>query len=335
MVLKIMTAAVVVHVLLDCLRDHGVTPEEIEKKTGIEPSRVGDPELQTPLRSVLMLWELAVKVTGDPALAIHLRRTYGRNLTHFSNYICLNSVNGLESLENFIRYARLICEAHQFELKKDSEFVTINYLNTSLANQNIWMPEYNLSSLIYFGRRLIHKSFNPEEVRFQHRCPTKIKVYEDFFGSPVLFEQNENSVTLKKQPLLKPFTSSDPHLLAVLKKQADLDLKCLSDGRQITTRVQQNIIKHLPTGNLNFDSIADELKISRSSLYRSLKEEGTSFKTLLINIRKSLTETYLKQGLNASQIAYLVGYSDISSFQHAFKLWFGESLGKYRAKIVY
>ncbi len=330
MVSELMTSAMVVYALLECLQSHGVPPEEIEEQTGIKSSGVNDPDLQTPLSAVLLLWEFAVKITDDPALGIHLRNTHGSNLAHFSNYICLNSMNGLESLENFTRYSRLICEAHQFELDKESEFVTISYTNTSPKHQNIWMPEYNLSSIVYYGRQLINASFNPEKVYFQHRCPTDIKVYEDFFASPVLFDQTVNAITLKKPPLLKKFSSSDPHLQAILKRDADLDLQRLSDAEQLSTSVHRYIVKHLPTGNLNFESTADSLNISRSSLYRTLKKENTSFNSLLKEIRQSLVKTYLKQGMTTSQIAYLVGYSDISSFLHAFRGWFGESLKQYR-----
>lgn len=327
-----MTSAVVVHVLLNCLHEHGVRPGKIERKSGLKLAEIENSEFNIPLEALLSLWKLAIEVTGDPALGIHLRQTYGENLSHFANHISFNSENGLVALENFIRYASLICEAHQFELIADSGLIRINYTNTSPDHQNDWMPEYNLSSLVYYGRKFVHENLCPETVLFQHRCPTDPTVYEEFFRAPVLFEQGENRLVYQEKRLMKPNEAADPHLQAILKKKADQTLERQAGQTQLATKVQQHIVAQISSGTLSFESTAKKFRLSRSSLYRALKDEGTSFKSILVNTRKSLAESYLEQGLKASQIAYLTGYADNSSFLNAFKLWFGESPGSYRQK---
>jgi AraC-like DNA-binding protein len=330
----VMTSAVVIQTLLKCLHDHGISSDEVGRKTGIQLSVLNDPDYLVPLSCLMTLWELAVKVTGDPALALHIRESYGSNMLHFVGYIAINSANSIESLKNFIRYSSLICEAHHFELGVSEDLVSITYSNTSPEHQNPWMPEHNLSSLVYFSRLLIHKSMYPEIVHFQHQCQGDPQVYQDFFCSPVIFEQSENRIEFRKKLLLEPLGSADPHLQAVLKEKAEKALSLKMEGKQMSVRVQRHIARHLFTGNLSLESTAEELNISRSSLYRALKTEGTSFKLLLQNTRKALVETCLKQEMKASQIAYLTGYSDISSFLNASKSWFGEPLSAHRKKLT-
>jgi AraC-like DNA-binding protein len=330
---EILISSMVILTLLECIQDHGLGVDEIKKQTGLTQAQIDDPDIHISLSTLMLLWEMAVKASGDPALGIHLRGLYGKNLLHFTSYIGMNSSNGLEALKNFSHYAKLICKVHRFELREEGDCVIINYTITSPVHQNSWMPEYDLASLVYYGRVLFGDSFNLEEIRFQHASSTAFEVYEAFFRSPVLFQNEENAIVIKKQLLLREFENSNPHLLKTLKSKAESDLMRLSEGKQTTLRVQEHIVRSLPTGCLNFESTAEALNIGRSSLYRALKEEKTTFNSLLKEIRKDLAESYLKQGMNISQIAYQTGYTDVSNFQHAFKQWFGKNPGIYRKEI--
>ena len=328
-----MTSSLVVLALLECLRDHGVRFDEISKRTGLQQSQRNDPDIQISISSLIQLWEMAVKASGDPALGIHLRGLYGKNLIHFTSCIGINSSNGLEAIKNFCHFAKLICKAQRFELREEGEFAIINYTITSPIHQNSWMPEYDLASHVYYGRTLLNEAFELKEVRFQHSNPAKLEVYETFFQSPVLFQNEENAIVIKKQLLLKEFENSNPHLLKTLTNKAELDLIRLSEGKKTTHIVQEHIVRSLSSGCLNFETTAEALNVSRSSLYRALKDENTTFNSLLKEIRKALAGSYMRQGMNTSQIAYLTGYTDVSNFQHAFKQWFGKNPGVYRKEI--
>jgi AraC-like DNA-binding protein len=70
-----------------------------------------------------------------------------------------------------------------------------------------------------------------------------------------------------------------------------------------------------------------------SSLQRALRSEGTSYRDLLEDTRRSLAEQYIaEQNYNLAQIAYLLGFADQSNFTRAFKRWTGMSPSEYRAQ---
>jgi AraC-like DNA-binding protein len=70
--------------------------------------------------------------------------------------------------------------------------------------------------------------------------------------------------------------------------------------------------------------VCDRLHVSRTTLLRKLRAEGTSFQQLLEETRKTLAMRYLtKSELTNQQIAHLVGYVDPNAFQRAFKRWTG------------
>ena len=233
-----------------------------------------------------------------------------------------------------IREEDVLCQADLVELRQKSGNIILTYANTSPKHQNIWMPEHYLSLVTYYGRMLSKGELNPLEVHFQHSNPADIQTYRDCFQSPVMFEQEENALIFREEDGSMEITPRNPHLHVVLEKQAEIHLKQISKEKQTIKRVREVIIKYLPKGNLDIQLASRELNMNRSTFYRKLKEEGTTFIQLVRRIRQDLAEAYLEQGLNISEITYLLGYTEPSNFQHAFKRWFGQNPGEYRQGLV-
>jgi AraC-like DNA-binding protein len=87
----------------------------------------------------------------------------------------------------------------------------------------------------------------------------------------------------------------------------------------------------LPHGDANAAAVAQKLGISSRSLSRRLKAEGVTFSTVLDELRQALAETYLEEHeLSISEIAWLLGYEEVSSLTHAFKRWTGLTPRQFR-----
>ena len=325
-----MTSAVVILALLECLEDYGISPLEIEKGTGIPKGKTKDPDIRISLDQLLELWRFAVRVTGDPALGIHLREKYGKNVMHFVVCIAMNATNAQEALEHWSRYAALLCPADQVILKEIDGRLILTYENVSVQHENIWMPEHYLSLVVYYGRMLAGDSFSPMVVHFRHANPADTETYQHFFQCPVFFKQENNALFFKPEDALIPMTTRNPHLHAVLEKHAEMLMKQLPQENQLIKNVQDMITRYLPEGALNIGLISRKLNMSRSTLYRKLKEQGTTFVQLTNTVRRELAIIYLKEGMNLTEITYLLGYADPSAFQHAFKRWYGRNPGQYR-----
>jgi AraC-like DNA-binding protein len=71
--------------------------------------------------------------------------------------------------------------------------------------------------------------------------------------------------------------------------------------------------------------------LSTRTLSRKLREEGVAFTELLEETRAALAKSYLaERDLPVSEIAWLLGYREISSFNHAFKRWTGTTPRQFR-----
>ena len=91
-------------------------------------------------------------------------------------------------------------------------------------------------------------------------------------------------------------------------------------------RVEKVILEALPKGEATVSKIAETLAMSTRSLERRLDEEGASYKGVLDELRRELAMQYLNdKTLGVGQIVWLLGYSEVSSFNHAFRRWTSSS----------
>ena len=102
-------------------------------------------------------------------------------------------------------------------------------------------------------------------------------------------------------------------------------------ARTTTRDVVDKIVERLPDGPPGQQQIASALHMSNRTLQRKLREEGTSFKDLLQDTRMQLARKYLlSPGRSVVETAYLLGFSEPSTFSRAFKRWTGVAPVDYR-----
>jgi AraC-like DNA-binding protein len=78
--------------------------------------------------------------------------------------------------------------------------------------------------------------------------------------------------------------------------------------------------------------VAAELGVHPRTLRRQLADDGTSYRALLNEARSTLAVDLLcNVGLTVEQVSRRLGYTDTSTFCHAFKRWHGTSPTTYLA----
>jgi len=98
-------------------------------------------------------------------------------------------------------------------------------------------------------------------------------------------------------------------------------------------QVERIIAKLLCRGEAETEEVAHELGMSVRTLARRLGQPGVSFGQILDELRHDLALRYLRDpNLSLSQIAFLLGYSELSAFSHAFRRWTRTTPGEWRTK---
>jgi AraC-like DNA-binding protein len=81
----------------------------------------------------------------------------------------------------------------------------------------------------------------------------------------------------------------------------------------------------------DLETVASKLCMTSRTLRRKLAAEGTSFRTLLDEVRCALAQDYLATSdMPVGEVAFALGFDDTQSFRRAYRRWTGRGLSKAR-----
>ncbi|MFW0149893.1 AraC family transcriptional regulator ligand-binding domain-containing protein [Mycobacterium sp. smrl_JER01] len=104
--------------------------------------------------------------------------------------------------------------------------------------------------------------------------------------------------------------------------------------RSNLSAVVRTLLARKPAAMPSHRQLAQELHLSERSLRRRLHEEGTSYRALREEVTTTIaTELMGTVGLSVGEVAHRLGYSDASSFTHAFTRWNGTAPGAHTRKV--
>ena len=129
---------------------------------------------------------------------------------------------------------------------------------------------------------------------------------------------------------------ADPYLNRLLITYCEEALSRRPTNRvSFRTEVENAIVPLLPHRTVSSTEIARRLGTSQRTLARRLSSEGVTFSGVLESLRSDLADRYLAdRDLSISEIAWLLGYHEVSAFTHAFKRWSGHTPREVRSRIT-
>jgi AraC-like DNA-binding protein len=155
-----------------------------------------------------------------------------------------------------------------------------------------------------------------------------------FFGNDIEFGAKVDEVAFAATAKDMLVVSADSYLNDLLNANFEEALSRHPTHRATFQLAVENAIAPLlPHGKARAAEIARRLGLSQRTFSRRLSLEGLTFSEAVEHVRRDLAEQYLAdQGLSISQIAWLLGYQEVSAFTHAFKRWTGNTPRNARAE---
>jgi AraC-like DNA-binding protein len=279
----------------------------------------------------------AKELTNDPAFALHYGEINDLAEVSIVGLITLSAETMLDAFTQMNRFAGLVievdCERSRFELKRDDNVL---WLTDTRRNPNDFfeLTESTFARMVVGGRR-IGPSTLVKEVHVTHAAPAYRAEYDRVFQVPVKFETKHNAIAVDYAWLTARVALQPRYVFGILSEHAEKLLKNLQDSKTTRGRVESLLMPLLHTGDVSMDKIAETMAMSRQTLFRKLKDEGTTFEKLLDELRHKLALHYLNgKKVSISETAYLVGFSEAAAFSRAFKRWTGKSPSEIRKAAV-
>jgi AraC-like DNA-binding protein len=181
--------------------------------------------------------------------------------------------------------------------------------------------------IVRICRQLTNRQLPASRVSFAHRRSGEPAEFKSFFGSDVVFGASADDVAFSRSINEMALVSADPYLNEILITYCE---QALADGSRkrssFEASVENAIAVLLPHGQARAGAIARKLGVSRRTLARRLSSEGLTFAGVLQRLKFDLAKRHLNdETLSISEIAWLLGYQDVSAFTNAFKRWTGKA----------
>jgi len=173
----------------------------------------------------------------------------------------------------------------------------------------------------------------PVEVQFEHQAPAQTSEQARVFGAPASFGHGANALVVEPEFCERQIPAADARLYPILRRYLDRILDELPPEAGLLASVRRVIGDLMRQGDPKLGQVASKLAIGPRTLQRRLKDHGVDFNGLVDDTRRQFSLRYLQDRKNTlTEVAYLLGYSEVSAFNRAFKRWTGSTPSDYRRK---
>ncbi|MCZ4297623.1 AraC family transcriptional regulator [Henriciella marina] len=316
--------------LLDLAVSRGADRAQLLSAAGLNARELEQSEARVPFERFKRLMREGKRLSGDPALALHFGTDIRFNVLSIVGLICFAAPTMDEAFRQMNRYGRLVIEVEG--VGREDRFVVEEqggrtYIVDKRANPNSFpeLTESTLGRFICGFSRIFPTVPLYLSAEVTHTRPDYGDLYEELLGVPVQFGRERNTMEIDPAYFTMTISNSPGYVFGILSEQAEALLKRLEASDTVASEVERRMMADLHTGNISMKTIALQMGVSRQTLYRQLKQEGTSFDELLDQLRHRLAIDYLEgEKVSVNETAYLVGFSDPSAFSRAFKRWTGQ-----------
>ncbi|MCP3925663.1 MAG: AraC family transcriptional regulator [Desulfobacterales bacterium] len=312
------------------LEKEGYDSKAILKEAGIDEKITLNPDKRIKLTKMSVLWDLALKKTGDQSFGLSVAENIHHGTFHALGYALMASTNLYDAFKRAQNFYRIISNAVEVKLIEEKEYISINFIPLDGPKPSIPAMDSFFAGIILFSRDMMKTSTQNMKIEMIRPEPKNIERYHEIFGENIIFSSIQNRFLFDKTNLKIPLPAANTEI-AGYNDKIIVDYLEQFDQANIASKVHKKIIDLLPIGEPSLEILAKKIGMSKRSLNRYLKNEDVTYRDMLKEIRQHLAEKYLLENrYSIIEIAFKLGYTDSSNFSRAFKRWVGVTPKGYR-----
>lgn len=292
------------------LKKKNVTPDEIEQ-----------------------LMDDLERLTGRTDLAIVFAQAFIPEFVDDYFLLGYTASNLKEAIQLLSRYKRMLHPSLDLVIEEDDEFAHIIYRSTDhhpIANKYFY-SEAIFSCLLNRTRDLTHIPIALEKIAFRHEKTSHHPLYPTYFGCPVIHNQPEDVLTVRKDVLYLPFHTHDPETNQLVQAQAESQCH---PPCELVMEINRALMQGLSDPEFGIEKLASALYMSQRSLQRKLNDAGYTFSKLKSELRITEAKKSLEGNKRTlEELAEQLGFVNAHSLRQFFKKQTGMTISEYRATI--
>ena len=297
------------------------------------PEQVYDDTIRLEVPKQIKILELVAEELQDGLLGFHLARSFDLREVGLVYYVIASSERFADALPNAKRYCTIMNEGIRLQIRHDDRTISIalDYIDIARQSDRHQM-EFWLVTMVRICRQVADTRLALRHLRIRHWRDETPSEFKSFFGCDVEFGADSDEIVLPASAASLPIVGRDNYLNDLLRQYAETALAGRpKEPAAVRSAVEEVLPQLLPHAKANISNVAKQLAMSTRTLSRKLCKEGVAFSTILDETRASLAKSYLaERDLPVAEIAWLLGYREVSSFTHAFKRWTGMTPQQFR-----
>ncbi|MEV6772422.1 AraC family transcriptional regulator [Nocardia sp. NPDC051030] len=325
-----------VHALTCMADERGIPALDCLASTGVLPEQLLDPAMRIPAHEELrVVRNMLERCDSEPGLGIAAGSrlplvVYGPlGVALLSSPTVRSAIDlAMDCLDLTFAFCRIELETNWGEAR-----LVIHDSGTP-PDVRPFLAERTLTSIRLLADELLGTQIPLHRIEFQHSAPISTARHRRMFGIEPIFDATSTSVSFDRTWLDQPL----PQANAWARHTAETTCRALLTTYKSplgTTDLVRKFLSENPTALPSLSAMAERLFISRRTLTRRLEAEGTSFRTLIEESRRTVAvELLTHTDLTTGQIATHLGYSASSPFIRAFRHWHGCRPQEFRAGMV-
>lgn len=318
--------------LLHFAGDKGVTAPELFAGAGVvEGVPLGYAQL-------CALYEAGARLTRDRDFGLHVGERTLPEMYGLLGYAAAHSTTFGDALERLVALQAVWTDAVGFELRRDTERVTLRY------GERVGIPprerrqesEQMMAAIRAFAQAGTSEDVQPLEVRFEHPAPDSINEHKRIFACPLVFGAPATEMIISRAAFANRMGRADLTLGALLQHQAETLLAARGAREPLLEAVRMRVREIVAAGlTPSLEQIAQGLALGPRTIQRRLRDRGVTWRSTCDNVRIGLAKEMLADPqLALAQIAFRVGFSQTSAFHRAFRRIEGVTPGYYRCHVL-
>lgn len=310
----------------------GADADALERAAGLHPLPPGN-DARVPRERIDALFDLAAAALDDPALGVHLALALPQGNTGVLEIVTQSAPDLRTGLAHLARYWHLINDGVDVHVEERDAAVVLSIRTRAPKPLARGWTDLTVIALGVFGLRAITASAPLSFVDLPYPEDEVGRRVGEMLGAAARFDAPHIALGLRRELLDAPLLNRNAAIHDLATRHADALLLAHHSGDgDWLARVRAAIDARLATGDASVERVAKSLGTSERSLQRQLRLHGTSLRALVDDARRRVAERELAtRDTSITDLAFLLGFSEASAFDRAFRRWTGTSPLAYRA----
>ncbi|MDG9925119.1 MULTISPECIES: AraC family transcriptional regulator [unclassified Pseudomonas] len=311
------------------LEARGIDLELLQREWGMRLATLRQPHLRVPSFLARRFWEAARRLDGDEAIGLEIARLNDPGMLQGLAYLMQLMPDRLSAIERLLHFWPLASSHSASSAEIEGEVLRLRVWPSVALRPAVEEVDFWAARQVYHLKSFPGAPAALRELRLRRRPPADPSPWLRMAGAPVVFGADADELVLDLQALRAPRLPGSAAVCAALEEALLVYAEQTAEGGELE-QVASAVLDSLP-GEASLEQVAEHLHMTPRTLHRTLLREGWSFSSIIDEHRRLLAADLLRdEGLTSGEVADRLGYRELSSFNRAFRRWYGVTPAAFR-----